>query len=132
MDYNISTNTYLVRLTLEGTPQIDSLVQALNECSSFVNQNHHNLLFIDGSQLACPFDITDKYSIITKLGELGFSRKTQIVVVTSSSHFERNTLETMGYNRGWSINTFKKLHEAKDWIDAYIDINNVENQMKVC
>ncbi|NME71306.1 hypothetical protein HHU12_25295 [Flammeovirga aprica JL-4] len=121
-----------MRLTLEGTPQMDPLVKALQECSGFINQYHSNLLFIDGSRLVYPFDITDKFSIITKLSELGFSRKMQIVVVTSSTHFERNTLETMGYNRGWSINTFKKLGEAKDWIDAYIDINNAENHIKVC
>ncbi|MBD0400647.1 hypothetical protein [Flammeovirga sp. EKP202] len=132
MNYNISTNAYLVRLTLEGTPKIDSLIIALKECASFLRQNHSSLLFVDGSQLDFPFDITDKYTTIARLSELGFSRQIQFVIVTSASHFERNTLETMGYNRGWSINTFKKLHEAKDWIDAYIDIQNVERQMKVC
>lgn len=124
MNYFISTNSCLVRLTLKGFPQTETLLSAISESSKTIREKDIKLLFIDGSELNKPFDISEKYSIINQLDKLGLSRKTHIVVVSLSSYSERNTLETMGYNRGWKITTFKKLQIAKDWIDTFMDINS--------
>lgn len=131
MNYYISTNQYFVRLSLEGMPTLNSFINAIRESAQLINKNHCDLFFIDGSLLTSPFDIADKFSVVNQLDKLGLSRRTQIVLVTSSTYFDRNTLENMGYNRGWRINTFKKLQQAKDWIESFIDVNYVDKKIQV-
>ncbi|OHX64090.1 hypothetical protein [Flammeovirga pacifica] len=120
MNYLISTNDNIIKLKLKGNVTDEELIFALKEFANKINEENYLVGIVDGKGLTNVLELSAKYSIISTLERLGFSRNCRFYISSNSQIEERKIIENIAFNRGWRLYLFDNTEEAVHCAEKFL------------
>jgi len=106
----------IVAATVEGRLTVGVAEQTISEMTEVSTRHYADLLLVDLRNATMAASTTDIYYLPSRFAGLGLNSRHKLALFVAQDQQAHDFLETVSYNRGYSIRVFEDLDEAKSWL----------------